>query len=348
MNYVIADHLVPAFLHDSGMSFGPARVGFDERLAYYREHGLRPPRNYRVLVADSGASLHVTFWNVDWGNFLIKARSRIVAYDLARAVFAYFSLFHGRPPDYERHCFMLTELVRVPQPRWTPEDFLHFISVATRDERNDASLINALRSGHGVFPEDIQHLILYVPQFLTNTHVREALAHLGLSRSLFFGYMVGSYYTSHHVLDRRDTTDSILQKRYFEHRERYELAFVAAFKGIERFLGVNQLKRAELSRLFERLGIAVLSPTRTYERRFEIFSGASPHIAIPDLVARFLIIRNATAAHSNATPPAEFFVSEDSLYEIQHFLEFLCIEALMHGPIPPLPAGALPGRPAQA
>jgi hypothetical protein len=152
--------------------------------------------------------------------------------------------------------------------------------------------------------------------------------HFRESRQLFAGFMVGSYYHSHYRHDRREAPRWLMQKRYFEQRARYELAFVAAFKAIESFFGVTMLRRNNLERAFAHLPFPVISPWKIYRRRHEIFSRFPAQVAYRDLILHFLDLRNAVAAHANLAPPPRFVLSEDNLFEIQLFVTSLIGDAL--------------------
>jgi hypothetical protein len=168
----------------------------------------------------------------------------------------------------------------------------------------------------------------HVEAIYKDRSLAEALNHLGHSRFLFNGFMVGSWYQCHYIYDRSDASRHDMRKRYFENRERYELAFVSAFKGLERFLSLNQIKKDNVERALIDLRSQRIQPTTMYQRRHEVFSGYRKKISYRELILHFLDIRNAVAAHANPGSPKKFWISEDNLMEIQLFLIGLCSKRL--------------------
>jgi hypothetical protein len=148
------------------------------------------------------------------------------------------------------------------------------------------------------------------------------------SRFLFCGFMVGSYYGCHYVNDRRAVPGWEIEKRYFESRYRYETAFIAAFKGIERLFGVNQIKKSNLETVLETRRTFGIAPETRYTRYHEIFSGHEKHLTYSDLLAHFLDLRNIVAAHGNRNPPECAKLIEDNVFEIQLFLQELLSKAI--------------------
>ena len=133
---------------------------------------------------------------------------------------------------------------------------------------------------------------------------------------------------SHYRADRSAMSRSQLGKIYLENCHRFETAFVAAFKGIERYFRVNQIKEDRIERLFRNIKYDGVTFGSTTRRIFEIFSGFPKKTSYGELIAHFLRIRNAVAAHGNREPPKELVVSEDSILEIQSFLQELIWKAL--------------------
>ena len=140
--------------------------------------------------------------------------------------------------------------------------------------------------------------------------------------------MPGSYYSSNYIWERKKLTRWDLEKRYLEMRPRYEVAFLAAFKAIERFLRVNDIKKHSLEKSFKKLPYPNVKCSSKYSRFHEIFSGLPKRTTNGEIIGHFLNIRNIVAAHANQNPPPRFIVSEDSLFEIQLFVKHLIFGAL--------------------
>jgi len=151
------------------------------------------------------------------------------------------------------------------------------------------------------------------------------MTHLNQSLALFFGFMASSYYSSHYMHERKMLSHWDLKKHYFEQRARFEVAFLAAFKAIERFLQDNDLRKGTVSRALTRLRYKDIKPDTKYVRWFEIYSGYPRRSTYCEMIKHFLEMRNVVAAHGNRNPPRRFFISQDNLYEIQAFVaEMFC------------------------
>jgi hypothetical protein len=342
--YLLSGFLVPLY-EDVEISIGivglfPRSRREDKayREAFWEDEGIGPPCNYTVAKLDQQSQVRVVFYHVDEGRFLIKAPNRRVAYDIARAIQAYFFLRTGYTPPLDRSTYLLSELNRVPQPSWTPRDLLSELQAV--DSTIGPEYISAFEAEAEkmVQPEEMRGLAPHIDAILRDTHLNEALTHLGHSRFLCFGLMVGSFYMCHYRPERAATPWREMEKRYLESRERYELAFLSAFKGIERFLRVNQVRPGDIDRLLRRLPYRDVGPDTRYERFHEIFSGHPRYVNYRDLIGHFLDLRNSVAAHANPSPPKSRVLTEDAVFEIQLFLTELCnkaLESVEPGELPP-------------
>ena len=284
------------------------------------------PENYTILE-EGYLELKVVYYNVDEGHLLIKAPSRREAYSVANAIRGLLSNLEGLFPDDRSDTFFLQELTKVPKPNWSKEDLIKSLKTSL-PYPPDMFLELELQKGYVVDKDTLNNLVKFLPFVIRDTDLRESLDHLLESRFLVCGFMTGSYYTCHYRADRSAMSRSQLEKIYLENCHRFETAFVAAFKGIERYFRVNQIKEDRIERLFRNIkydGVAFDTPTR---RIFEIFSGLPTKTSYGELITHFLKIRNAVAAHGNREPPKELIVSEDSILEIQSFLWELIWKAL--------------------
>jgi len=323
--YLVADYLVPVYIeHEGTMSFTNRSQA--ERREYYRERGLSLPQNYTIARLAPRTSVRVVFFDIDNGLFLIKAPNQATAYRVLRALDGFFFLTMGETPRHDRSLPKLYELRRVPNANWAQERILQ--ELRERNFEIGPADVFDLYSGRVVLQHDMRLLAPAIETIYPNERLLEALCHLGHSRFLFYGFMVGSYYHCHYKYDRREMSYHLMQKKYLENRERYELSFISAFKGIERLLNVNQIKKHEIDQKLRRLEIAEILPETKYRRWHETFLGYPRHVTYSDLITHFLRIRNTVAAHANPSPPKRFLISEDSLIEVQLFLAELCSKVL--------------------
>ncbi len=322
--YLVSERIVPPFTAGGGSI--PLQQEFAtsaKRREFIESHCKNPPQNYRIAKLDEKASIYVVFIDVNYGKFLIKAPNQEHAYSVFRTLEGFFSLFTGDPPDLYKTLPKLIELCHVPNTNWTPSRLYQEV----KDDfiRMDDGEMAELSSGRYVDQREMSFLGPYVEAIYADAPLAEALNHLGLSRNLFYGNMTGSYYSSHYRHDRVNLSRHEMRKRFLEFRERYELAFLAAFKAIERFLNVNQIQRKNIQNLLRERNIP---HSKVYKRFHEIFSGHKELIGFEELISHFLDLRNTVAAHANRKPPDHLLLSEDTLYEIQMFVVELCSESL--------------------
>lgn len=324
--YLLLGYSIPVYVSHGGHYQLRSDIPEHDKREYYESVNVSLPRNYTLLKVD-GLELKVVYYNVDEGHLLIKAPSRREAYSGANAIRGLLSNLHGMFPDDRSDTFYLQELTKVPQPTWSKDDLIKSLK-ADLTHPHDMFLELELQKGYVVFKERLNDLVKFLPIMIRDKDLRESLDHLLESRFLIYGFMTGSYYMSHYRADRFAISRAALEKGYLENCHRYETAFVAAFKGIERYFRVNQIKKATISRLFNNIKYDDVTFNSTTRRIFEIFSGLPEKTSYGELIAHFLRMRNAVAAHGNREPPKELVVSEDSILEIQCFLWELIWKAL--------------------
>jgi hypothetical protein len=249
-------------------------------------------------------------------------------------------MFGDEPRPYHDG-FSLLELNHVPNSSWDDNRLRSELRAADR-LLTDLSQVY-LNSGMGLDMHRLQVLLTYLPQMLTDHRVSGAMRELTFSRTLFYGFMVGSFYSSHYVEERRALCKRDLEKRYFEYQEKHDLAFLSAFRALERFLDVGQIKKKNIVSLLDALPYPAIRSTTRYRRFHEIFSGAARWATYSAMLEHFLDIRNVAAAHANPNPPRPLIVSEDSIYEIQHFIQELCLAAFADVPLAAVPECAFAG-----
>lgn len=323
--YLVADYLIPVYIENEG-SLGLTNCKPDERRAYFVKRGLKLPKNYTIARLTQKTSVRVVFFEIDHGLFLIEAPNQPIAYRVLTALDGFFYLTKGDVPSLDRSIPKLNELKRMPNSNWTQDKLIE--ELRDRNIEINPTNVYGFHSGWVVSQYYMRLLGPGIEAIYPNVHLLEALSHLGHSRYLFYGYMVGSYYHCNYKHERNELSRHQMQKKYFENRERYELSFVSAFKGIERILKVGQIRRHEIGDRLTGLGIPDIQPETMYRRWHETFSGYKKNISYSDIIRHFLDIRNAVAAHANPSPPDRFLISEDSLMEVQLFLSELCNSVL--------------------
>jgi len=320
--YLATDYLVPALLQCGGVVHLDKKIGMAKVEQFYKEKQLKLPRPFTLVRFLDCAELKVTYVRCDSGFFMMRGVDGQRAYEILRALDACFILL-GRCANNLRDVGRLVRLNQEPERHWGIEEMIRF----SPDDLH-AWQLEAAFEGQYVQERDLRFAVGAVPQLLKDTRLVGALVHLGQSRFLVNGYMVGSYYHSHYKHERLAKSDSEMERDYFENRERYELGFLSAFKGIESLLGVTQLTKSIIpTKLAERFGCTDQS-SQKYTRMHECFLGYQPQSDVVEMTVRFLNVRNAAAAHGNPTPPIELRAVRDSVFEIQHMLGRLCEMAL--------------------
>jgi hypothetical protein len=187
----------------------------------------------------------------------------------------------------------------------------------------------AIGAGTGLDHIQITRTCNVVRQAITRPVILDALLHLEYSRTLVWGFMVGSFYESHYSRDRREFSRYELERMYLENRFRYDSAFVSAFRGIECVLGKPHFKKNHilglLSKADQRYGTAFAS--QRHRSWHEVFSTKKKWWSYEDLIADYLRLRNAVSAHGNPSPP--HIVMEDQVFEIQYVLQSMIADILI-------------------
>jgi len=324
------DYLVPVFT-DCGngkvMTTGPLMGNVEEKNDYYKSHPTTvSPKTTRVLDVETDLRLYVAYFKIDIGHFVISSRSRRKAYQLATLLRALFSLFYGLQPEDRISHYFLQELKRLPRPDWGEEKMLAEIRELNDGIPDYFGL--SLGGGYIVSPDAYEKVPSFIRRAWGDLDIIEALDHALESRFLFCGFMDGGYYKFHYEKDRRLVPQWEMEKSYFENRYCYETAFVAAFKGIERFFGVNQIRKNKIDTILSKNHYIGIRPDTQYTRYHEIFSGQTQHVSYGEMIGHFLDLRNIVAAHGNKNPPEHAKLIEDNVFEIQLFLKELIFKAI--------------------
>lgn len=216
----------------------------------------------------------------------------------------------------------IIEFMRLPKDTWTKDDWLVNVNSKVHNfHEYDFEFKNYLDSGLGIFTYDeAEKLINIIKICYSDYRLIESFRNLYQSLLLLNGNINSSYYNSHYQRERPDVNKDIIEKAYYENREKYELSFIAAFKAIERLLNVNDIKKNEISKVLNESDLGFVKAESKYERYFEIFNGNTKYSTYEEMVYHFLDIRNTVGAHANKKPPIEKIISFDSIYEVQNFV----------------------------
>lgn len=318
MYYLLTGCFVPVY-DKSGANHGPLMgIPVKNKIKHYKKYKLYP-KNFTLISLGNNQWVKVVFIEYDLGVLIIKTKGRNSAYQIGNLLKSYLSVFeHVGFPD-DRQYFYLQEIEIIPKQSQSWEKLFPRMPFAI--DADPQLLSNELHSGPVLLENHLNAVKENIPKLLLDARLAESLDHLVTSYSLFYGNMSGSYYYYHYSRDRKRASKSTMQKKYFENRHKYELAFLAAFKGIERFLKGSDFKSNEVVELIQGLPYGKIKEMRTYTRFHEVFSKQPKITTLDDMVKRFLKLRNVTAAHANRNPPIDFLITEDQIIEVQLFLK---------------------------
>lgn len=316
--YLFSELIVPT-VRDIDGRFHPVlfdssngRVG---RERYFAQYNIPRQEDYTLVTIGRSASVRVVFLDFDRGNLVIAAKSRRQAYDIADSVRGYLCLI-GRAGERVYNTFLLLETRRLPRSTWSEDQLLKALQEI--EPQADHMELAALQSGHTLMGDDLIRLPRFIP-FVHKTHpVREALRHLFESLTLFDGFVA-----LHFLHDYREHSRRWDEKRYFENRLRYELAFVSAFRAVEAFFGVTDIKQNEVRSMLNAHPSTAIRSNTGYRLAIPIFGGRRVRTNYADVVGYFLKVRNAAAAHANRGAPPHLQATEKVLMQIQIFVRHL-------------------------
>ncbi len=288
--------------------------------AHNRARGGRAPGSL-IAPLPQGKRLTVAAISNEHGLLAFRAGSLAEAYTVADATIGIFTLFGSwslELPDSEWRLFEIRTLPR----RGLSDDTL--VSRLERDTPSfDQTSLHALRSGLVIRHDIFGYLRRYLPLILQTSTLRNGLLHFSHSRTLYSYPMDAGYYHLHYVNERTAQSAHVREKRSLQFRLTLELAFVAAFKAVEAVFGSPGFRAADICRLLTKLDIKDFQPDDRYVRHHECFTGLPVNCTVATALKRFLELRNAVAAHANSNAPPHLLISEDSLLELQLFVEIL-------------------------
>lgn len=328
--YLVADLLLPALKTEASIYFGSKMSIKDKEIEYkkYAKSSLpnfkkfQPPKNYRFLKLSEKDEIKVVYFEFDIGCFLIKTNNKKSAYKILDIIYGFHALYREHVPNTDAIIYKLQEIKKIPRYTWTIKNVKEALDKNVHYNYGDAELC-AMQSGLKVDNYTHENLKMFLKFLYNNNDVRETLNHLLKSIQIFGGIPNGSYYQFHYRPDKESESRLEKEKKSLENKTTYEISFVAAFKGIERFFKVNDINTKNITKIFNNIKYKNIKRNSTYTRYFEIFSGKDEKIKYSDLIANFLILRNVAGAHGNKKIPENFMITDESCLEIQCFLTTL-------------------------
>jgi hypothetical protein len=329
---VICDYLVFPQYEQVGQRYDiqvlPQIRDRQARVQYIQDNGIPYTafQNRTLVSISRQKEVKLVYFNQGTGNILIKATGLREAYRISRAFQTYLTIFCEVTPNEDRLGDYLIELSQIPQFSWTDEDLAKAMTSSQNFE--PVSEILPLYTGQYLFAHYLSDAAKYVPIIYHDIHISDSTAHLDQSYALFYGLMSGSYYHYHYARDRVVQSQDELLKDYLEHKPKYELAFLAAFKAIELLIGNGNINKSRLKSVFQSNPYSLIKHDNVWERFHEIFAQKPQYCSFEELLEHFLDMRNVVAAHGNRKPPKHFLITPDNLFEIQRFASHLIHQAI--------------------
>lgn len=276
--------------------------------------------------------LSVLVYDVCNALLMISAPSQRKAYALALPFRSYMTVYLGFEFDDDE--FFLLELTGRPNPTATTRDIASLRRKLWSNPSNLDFAAASLRSGIIVFQPQLRSACDFVVEVLAAPQLLESLVHLEQSYCIFRGYMTDYEYKRHYRHERVFETAYLHEKRYFEDRPRYDLAFLSAFRALEALLGTVQIHKDKIIKRLhafdERFRTSFCSTQ--WKSYHEVFSSRRKRWRFDELIGRYLDIRNAVAAHANPSPP--FRLWEDQVFELQRLVKKMLHDAAGKPPMP--------------
>jgi hypothetical protein len=330
MKYFILKGLLPEPIQGAPSFGGYVPRNREQRIAFWRETGRELPcegEHCFLRIAGVGR-VSIFVYDVFDAILIIAAPSQEKAYSLAMPFRAFTTIYHGNPPD-DSSDESLIELVAKPSPTQTITDIARLYRQIWETRVDPDLLVPVLRSGPVLFLDQVRQACDFVRAVLPSKRLTLCLLHLERSHLLFYGFMTSSFYHYHYSRDRRAETKYVRCKKYLEGRTRYDLAFLSCFRAIEALLGTANLKQSEIARRVTDLDrmFETSFASKRWRSYHEVFSSNRKWWRFPELIAQYLTIRNAVAAHGNLKQP--FYLGEDQVLEIQRLVEHMLYHAAL-------------------
>jgi hypothetical protein len=327
VKYFIMQGLIPEAYEGAPHIGGNALTARQERIKRWKATESTLPREdeYVFLRQRRVGTVSVLVHDVYDTLLMVSAPSQRKAYALALPFRSYLTVYLGYSlnDSYE----FLLELTAKPALTATTRKIASLYRQLGSDRIDLDVLSSTMVSGTRLFHPQIRSACKFVERTLNAPQLAASLTHLERSHFLFAGHMTSYYYHRHYRHQRRLESAYLREKKYLEDRTLYDLAFLSAFRALEALLGTAQIKEHDIGQrlraLDDKFGTSFCS-TR-WKSYHEVFSSGRKRWRFDELIAHYLRVRNAVAAHANPRPP--FPLREDQVLEIQRLVASMLYDA---------------------
>ncbi len=304
-----------------GPCFGGDKEDFNRFKLIYEELGLPVPKLGIKRIATYKELGSINKWKYNYSDckFLIKANNLEAAYMLGLSFKGVAKIFAGLSFGEDFLYESLIELDKIPNCHAGIDELIKSCNPIYQMDK--MILSNEMRTGIFVVNSQLEWILKAQEKLLSYKWLNYALNSLSLSHALAGGFMTGSYFECHYSRDRAAESRDMRKKKYYEHKMRYDSAFLSAFKAVEFILQKGNISKSEVPHLLKKYKEKYkISLDELYLACHFKIVGKKSKWQYEDILRYFLKIRNSVAAHGNL---CSHIILEDEVFEIQRFSEYL-------------------------
>ena len=288
-------------------------------------------RRTKVLAPEASTAVFLVPTTKTSCFFVVDTADRRHAYRFLSLLRGFYEIFFDLSPwSLEDWNMSIYEFDQMPRLKWSTRDW--FVNYRRFDTGTPGNLFEVFiptltkaefTTGNQFFTNgEFDDFAAFVTDRWNDVQLVDVLDDLNLSLQVFDGNMMNAFPDYRFREAPKLLPDEVIDKTYLEFRGKFEMAFLCAFKGLEHFLGVNQITKRNAADL---LIANEIDPEAEYRPRFLQFLGREAMATYGECLRHFVDVRNTTAAHSNTNPPRDKRVSVYSIYEIQEYLKSLLL-----------------------
>lgn len=299
-------------------SFSGIDITIREKKILTNENNSPKPKR-KVHYNKNNVSIIEAFFEYNEGVIIIEALNHKDAYNIYILMKFYLDLFK----DPFKKFFELEEIKFFPVPSLSINEFHSYF--CRNNEFDVDEFTNDILCSKLIFDcTRIEKCILFIQNTGEDIILIESIKHFLESISLF-GIWSGEV-TYLDYLRELELYDIYKENDYNENGFKYELAFTAAFKGIECFFNKKDFKnRDDIQKSIEKCNYPNIKANMEYEYMFEKEINQKRTDKLEYVIGRFRDMRNASGAHNRMDTPIEKRIYRESVFEIQSLLRKLIL-----------------------
>lgn len=289
-------------------------LSIQEKRKWTKEENLPKPKR-KILFNKNNIIIHEAFFEYNIGVIIIEAQDHKKAYDVYIFMKYYLELFKNA-----NNFFELEEINQFPKINYTINDFIKLLC------RQKSYFIKT----DLLYPklyfdcERLEKCILFVEKALDDKIIIESLKHY--FESTYIWSDIDSEVEYRDYLYELESYIQFKDNDYNENGFKYELAFTAAFKGIECFFNKKDFKnRDDIQKSINKCNYPNIKADMQHEYLFEKEIDQNKIEKLEAVIGRYRDLRNASGAHNRMDTPIEKRIYRESVFEIQLLLRNLIL-----------------------